>query len=277
MKKAILFCKFPRLKDSIINDAHPRCNLWREWFHIVPLLWSNHKQYRYYFCKPISRVWGARDNIRDLKLWEVTHLLTDCSYQTCTHSDVVRQIILHPQCNTMTPAGPAKRHWVRAWLFTVKSITTALTVAAPNTESTALPGERQRALTADWLLGEALCEVKGHDGCGRAQGPAGVLPQRVRLRLARLAEVQRALVGRVGGTWTRIFGVRNERFLDEKWYLELKNCGVIWCWKQLYSMKSYCTRRVTWTMSSMGVTSKPSHVPHGARILHKSWPTRAEF
>lgn len=82
---------------------------------------------------------------------------------------------------------------------------------------------------------------------------------------------------RVGGTWTRIFGARNERFLDEKWYLELKNCGVIWCWKRLYSMKSYCTRRVTWTMSSMGVTSKPSHVPHGARILHKSWPTRAEF
>lgn len=26
----------------------------------------------------------------------------------------------------------------------------------------------------------------------------------------------------------------------------------------------------TWTMSSMGVTSKPSHVPHGARILHRS-------
>lgn len=95
----------------------------------------------------------------------------------------------------MTPAGPAKRHWVRAWLFTVKSITTALTVAVQTAESTALPGERQRALTADWLLGEALCEVKGHDGCGRAQGPAGVLPQRVRLCLARLAEVQRALVG----------------------------------------------------------------------------------
>lgn len=66
--------------------------------------------------------------------------------------------------------------------------TTALTEVS-------VPDERQGALAADWLLGDALCEVKGHDGRGLGESPAGVLPQGVWLRLPGLTEIQGALRG----------------------------------------------------------------------------------
>lgn len=35
-------------------------------------------------------------------------------------------------------------------------------------------------------------------------------------------------------------------------------------------------KHFTWTISSIGVTLKPSHVPHGARIRHKSSTNKHE-
>lgn len=65
------------------------------------------------------------------------------------------------------------------------------------TERKKLPDERQRALTADWLPGDTLREVKGHDGRGLRQSTARVLPQGVGLRLTGLTEIQRLLEGQM--------------------------------------------------------------------------------
>lgn len=70
------------------------------------------------------------------------------------------------------------------------------------TEENSVPCERQRALTADWLLRDTLCEVKGHDSCGLGQSTARVLPERVGLRLTGLTEIQRSLKGQI---WEVIF------------------------------------------------------------------------
>lgn len=76
------------------------------------------------------------------------------------------------------------------------------------TEENSVPYERQWALTADWLLRDTLCEVKGHDGCGLGQSTAWVFPERVGLCLARLVEIQRSLKGQ---TWT---GIRFQKVHD---------------------------------------------------------------
>lgn len=152
---------------------------------------------------------------RKIWRWKLRYLLTDWSNQTCTDSDVIGQMIFHPQSNTMATTNPetdiytdclrricegrvqCKPNKPNQISFFICNMVLDLIVIVNNSEENSEPCERHWALTADWLLRETLCEVKGHDGCGLGQSTARVLPERVGLRLTGLVEIQRSLMGQM--------------------------------------------------------------------------------
>lgn len=109
----------------------------------------------------------------------LAHLLTHCSNQTSAHSDVIGQIILHPQRDTVTPAAPAETRQVSLLLHRLR-ITTVPVVAAHNTESHLVRGSEPRLLIGCWgrhcvkskvmTAADGLSARQGysHNGCGSA-------------------------------------------------------------------------------------------------------------